>query len=127
MSHHRAHRPDPDLYRPPAGLTLAERAEEQDRAAGGHDARLVTRPDGALVAASVALRCYAKSRRVYAYLRWTNPGDGTAERYLGDVSDYPDRTSALNAAWARALPGAPSAAWLDKFPTGSAPAIARQA
>ncbi len=95
-------RANPDLYRPTPGLSVDERAKEQDAAAGGHEARLVTRPDGVTVTASVALRCYAKSRRVYAYLRWADPGRGTAERYLGDVSHCPDRATALRQAWSRA-------------------------
>ena len=98
MSRHRDERADPRAYRPPAGLTVAERTAEQDEAAGGHDARLITRADGTAVVGSVALRCFAKSRRVYAYLRWS-AGHGTTERYLGDVSDSPDRITALRAAW----------------------------
>jgi DNA mismatch endonuclease (patch repair protein) len=98
VSRYRAQRADPRTYRPPAGLTSAQRAAEQDKAAGGHDARLVSRADGTVVVGSVALRCYAKSRRVYAYLRWSG-GHGTTERYLGDVSDSPDRITALRAGW----------------------------
>lgn len=99
MSRHRDRRPDPATYRPPAGLSLDQRAAEQDCAAGGRATCLVTRDDGAVVAASVALRCYPKSRRVYAYLRWSASSSGTAERYIGDVSDCPDRSSAMRAAW----------------------------
>lgn len=108
MSRYRARRVDPDLYRPPVGLTLAERAAEQDEAAGAREARLITRPDGVVVVASVALRCYAKSRRVYAYLRWSDTR-GTAERYLGDVSDCPDRITALRDAWRRTQPATSAA------------------
>lgn len=101
MSRQRDQRPDPAAYRPPAGLTLEQRATEQDHAAGGRAIRLITRDDGTVVAASVALRCYPKSRRVYAYLRWSALSSGTAERYIGDVSvsDCPDRASALRAGW----------------------------
>ncbi len=98
MSRYRAKRADPTTYRPPAGLTFSQRGAEQDEAAGGHDVRLVTRADGTVVLGSVALRCYPKSRRVYAYLRWS-AGHGTTERYLGDVSDSPDRLTALCAGW----------------------------
>ena len=101
MSRHRTERPNPSLYRPRRDLSVADRAREQDEAAGGRDARLVTRPDGAVVVASVALRCFPNSRRVYAYLRWSAPGHVTAERYVGDVSDCPDRATALCTAWAR--------------------------
>ena len=96
-------RPDPAAYRPPAGLTSEQRAAEQDGAAGGRDRRLIVRPDGGVVVASVALRCFPKSRRVYAYLRWSAATSRTAERYIGDVSDCPNRVTALRLAWQRAL------------------------
>ena len=80
---------------------MSDAACEQDEAAGGRQARLVIRDDGTPAAASVALRCPPTKRRVYAYLRWTE-NNGTRERYLGDVSDYPDRRTALHAAWQRA-------------------------
>jgi DNA mismatch endonuclease (patch repair protein) len=107
MSRRRAERADPIAYRPPPRLTLAERTAEQDAAAGGHHLRLIARQDGSAVVASVALRCFPKSRRVYAYLRWTALDSGTSERYLGDVSEHPDRTSALAAAWRHARDTAP--------------------
>jgi DNA mismatch endonuclease (patch repair protein) len=103
MTRRRDQRPNPAAYRPPAGLTLDQRAAEQDAAAGGRPTRLVTRDDGAIVSASVALRCYPKSRRVYAYLRWSASSGGTAERYIGDVSDCPDRATALRVAWRQAV------------------------
>jgi len=102
MSRPRDRRPDPATYRPPAGLTAHQRTAEQDAAAGDRRSRLVTRPDGSAVLGSIALRCYPKSRRVYAYLRWASAGSGTAERYLGDVSDFPDRPTALRDAGRRA-------------------------
>lgn len=89
----------PAVYKPPAGLLAAERAAEQDRAAGGRDARFIAREDGTVAAASVTLRCPNRSHRVYAYLRWTVGGGRTSERYLGDVTACPDRASALRAAW----------------------------
>lgn len=110
MSAHREAAVNPSEYRPQAGLSRNERAQEQDHAAGGHGARLVTRSDGAVVTASVALRCYAGSRRVYAYLRWADPVRGTAERYLGDLSNCPDRAAALRDGWHRAQQHAPAPA-----------------
>lgn len=98
----RATRPVASLYLPPKGLRPAERADEQDRAAGGHPARLITREDGTTVVGSVALRCF--NRRVYAYLRWSCGQRRTREMYLGDVSDSPDRVAALREAWSR-FPG----------------------
>lgn len=64
--------------------------------------RVVPRADGTQALASVALRCYPKSRRVYAYLRWTSGSSKTAERYIGDVTDCPNRATALAEAWRRA-------------------------
>ena len=104
MSRYREGRPDPVIYRPLPGLTLEQRSAEQDEAAGGRNSRLVTRDDGSVVSASVALRCFPKSRRVYAYLRWSASSRGTAERYIGDVSACPDRATALQFAWRRVGP-----------------------
>lgn len=100
----RAERPGPRRYLPTAGLTRAQRAVEQDTAAGDREGRILTREDGSAVLGSVALRCYPASRRVYAYLRWSSGARRTAERYIGDVSDCPDRATALRDAWAR-VPG----------------------
>lgn len=97
----RAAKPDPALYLPAKGLTGSERAAEQDMAAGSHEARLVRRQDGTTAHGSVALRCYSGSRRVYAYLRWSDGLGRTAERYIGDVSDNAERSSALRDAWSR--------------------------
>ena len=90
---------DPSRYRPQKGSSPA--ASEQDIAAGGRQARLIVRGDGSQAAASIALRCYQTKRRVYAYLRWSE-ANTTREKYLGDVSDCPDRSTALRVAWQRA-------------------------
>jgi len=95
-------RPDPACFKPEPGLTSRERAAEQDRAAGGRDKRVVQRPDGPAVVASVALRLPAKRRRIYAYLRWAAPDRVTRERYIGDVSAAVDRQEALRIAWSMA-------------------------
>ena len=97
----RATKPDPALYLPAKGLTRSERAAEQDMAAGSQEARLISRQDGTTARGSVALRCYSDSRRVYAYLRWSDGAGRTAERYIGDVSDNAERSSALRDAWNR--------------------------
>ena len=68
MSRVRVSRPDPRQYLPAKGLSPDARSLEQDIAAGGREARVITRADGSQVVASVALRCYQNSRRVYAYL-----------------------------------------------------------
>lgn len=98
MTSYRSVAVNPEQYRPPAGLSREDRAAEQDAAAGGRHRRYVNRPNNSPALASVALRCFPKSRRVYAYLRWSDAG-GTEERYLGEVSDHADRARALSAAW----------------------------
>jgi DNA mismatch endonuclease (patch repair protein) len=102
MSAWQVARPDPRQYKVPAGWTRAQSAGEQDVAAGGRDRRQIVRADGRVVAASVALRLPAKSRRVYAYLRWTGQNRVTIERYLGDVSQAGNREAALRMAWSKA-------------------------
>jgi DNA mismatch endonuclease (patch repair protein) len=76
---------------------MAERAAEQDRAAGGRVAREVGLPDGRIALASVYLRLYRRTRRVRAYLRWSDSGT-TAERYLGEVR-HASRAENLREAW----------------------------
>ena len=88
--------PDDSAWRCPPGLSRAERAAEQDRAANGRENRRVTAGDQAVLA-SVALRRKRDGRRVYAYLRWSDHGR-TAERYLGEV-DQATRAANLAQAW----------------------------
>ena len=76
---------------------LADHAEEQDRAAGGREKRVVVRSDGTTATASVALKHWTGSRRVYAYLRYWEEG-ATTVRYLGDVT-FDSRQEALREAW----------------------------
>lgn len=83
-------------WRSPPGLGRAERAAEQDSAAGGRENRIIRLSDQAVLA-SVALRRKRDGRRVYAYLRWSDHGR-TAERYLGEV-DQATRTANLAQAW----------------------------
>jgi DNA mismatch endonuclease (patch repair protein) len=78
-------------------MTPAERAAEQDRAAGGHDLRVIAIDAKRSVLASVCLRLPAKSRRVYAYLRWATDGK-THEKYLCQV-DSEHRAENLTQAW----------------------------
>lgn len=92
--------PEPEAWRAPAGLTPAQRAAEQDQAAGGRQHRQLTLPDGRIVTASIALRHPPKSRRVYAYLRWS-VSTRTHERYVTDVTE-PTREANLRQAWRQA-------------------------
>src|SRR4051812_24667617 len=77
-------RPDDASWRPRAGLNQAQRSYEQDDAAGGHDRRVISLPDGQTAVSSVCLRLPPRARRVYAYIRWSNNGK-TSERYVGEV------------------------------------------
>lgn len=95
--HWRPDRPPDEAWQAPAGLTPAARRAEQDQAAGGHDGRLVTLGTGDSAVGSIALRLYAKSRRVRAYLRWSDHGK-THEQYVGEVT-ADNRPDNLAQAW----------------------------
>lgn len=75
-------------------------AAEQDNAAGGHDRRVIPLDQGRIALGSVALRLYPKTRRIRAYLRWSDRGN-TREAYLGEV-DGETRFENLALAWNRA-------------------------
>ena len=92
-----AHRPTHEAWRSLPGMSPADRSLEQDQAAGGHDARIVALADGRSALASVALRQYRNTRRVYAYLRWSDLGT-TRERYIGEVTAR-SRAENLAQAW----------------------------
>ena len=79
------------------GLTRTARTAEQDRAAGGCDRRLVDLGDGRAARASVELKVLPKTRRIRAYLRWSD-GGRTREKYLGEVSET-TRARNLTLAW----------------------------
>lgn len=72
-------------------------AREQDIAAGGHERRVIELRDGRTALASISLRLYKKSRRIRAYLRWSDRGQ-TREIYLGEV-DGETRGGNLRSAW----------------------------
>lgn len=88
----------PDIaWKPPAGLSRAERVAEQDGAAGGRTAREIRLGAGRRAHASIALRVLRNGRRIYAYLRWS-AGGKTYERYVGEV-DRDNRAANLAQAW----------------------------
>lgn len=98
------------------GLTRAARTAEQDRAAGGRDRRLVDLGDGRTARASIELKVLPKTRRIRAYLRWSDDGK-TREKYLGEVSET-TRARNLTLAWRMAyeqewvtIPEASTASW----------------
>ncbi|GCD99324.1 very short patch repair endonuclease [Embleya hyalina] len=76
------------------------RSAEQDRAAGGIQRRAVNLGDGNFARASIALKVYPKTRRIRAYLRWSDQGR-TRTRYVGEV-DQPTRAANLAQAWRKA-------------------------
>ncbi|GAA3424603.1 hypothetical protein GCM10018953_17860 [Streptosporangium nondiastaticum] len=89
--------PNPRAWKGRPGLTRAARTAEQDQAAGGHDHRLVDLGDGRTARASVELKVLPKTRRIRAYLRWSDGGK-TRERYLGEVAET-TREQNLALAW----------------------------
>lgn len=101
--------PKPEAYRPQPGLSNSERACEQDEAAGGRERRLVIVSRDRAALASIALRLLPRTRRIYAYLRWSDSGK-TNERYICEVA-HASRRENLAAAWDRVhalqlIPGA---------------------
>ncbi len=80
--------------------TRSERTAEQDKAAGGLTARQVKLADGRTATASIRLKRLPKSRRVYAYLRYSVDGK-TITKYAGDATAK-TRGKALQQAWDRA-------------------------
>ncbi|CAM4454559.1 very short patch repair endonuclease [Nocardia ninae] len=81
-------------------IDAAVPAIEQDRAAGGRQRRTIVLGNGRLARASVSLRLYRRTRRVRAYLRWSQ-GGRTIERYICEV-EHETRGKNLAAAWRRA-------------------------
>jgi DNA mismatch endonuclease, patch repair protein len=96
----RPDRPRDRAWRPEPGLSPSRRADEQDRAAGGRDRRMVRIADGRVAAGSIALRVQPRRRRIYAYLRWSDNGR-TVERYVGEAC-HGEREANLAEAWRQA-------------------------
>lgn len=92
--------PPDRAWKPRAGMNRESRTAEQDRAAGGRYTRAVDVGEGRYARASVALRLYRSTRRIRAYLRWSQSGE-TRERYVGEV-DAATRAANLAQAWAMA-------------------------
>ncbi|WP_348529500.1 very short patch repair endonuclease [Nocardia brasiliensis] len=81
----------------PPNLGRAARSAEQDRAAGGRANRLVGLDDGHVSLASVELKVYAKTRRIRAYVRWSDHGKYPT-KYVGEV-DRRTRRQNLAQGW----------------------------
>lgn len=73
---------------------------EQDRAAGGREARLIITEDGTISRASVELKYLGQSGSWWAYLRWSSGGK-TVNRYLGKTEGK-SRSECLSEAWSLA-------------------------
>lgn len=87
-------RPPERAYRRRKGV---KPTAEQDRAAGGRHRRAVALGEGRYARASVSLRLPKGTRRIRAYLRWSQDGK-TRERYIGEV-DRATRAANLAQAW----------------------------
>ncbi|TXK43996.1 very short patch repair endonuclease [Nonomuraea sp. C10] len=70
---------------------------EQDRAAGGRQRRMVHLGDGRYACASIYLKLLPKTRRIRAYLRWSDKGRSPT-RYIGEVN-HGSREENLAQAW----------------------------
>lgn len=79
------------------GRTRAAIVAEQDRAAGGRHRRSVDLGEGRFARASVELKVLPDTRRIRAYLRWSDGGKSPA-RYLGQV-EHEARTANLAEGW----------------------------
>lgn len=77
--------PPERAWKPKPGMSRSARSAEQDRAAGGRHRRVVVLDDGRRAAGSMAFRVYNRTRRIRAYLRWSEQGR-TRERYVGEVN-----------------------------------------
>ncbi|MGW4644964.1 very short patch repair endonuclease [Kitasatospora sp. NPDC004289] len=82
------------------GRTREALAAEQDRAAGGRHRRSVDLGDGRFARASVELKVLPDTRRIRAYLRWSDAGKSPA-RYLGEV-EHGTRAANLAEGWSLA-------------------------
>ncbi|MFE9804106.1 very short patch repair endonuclease [Streptomyces goshikiensis] len=84
-----------------AGRSREALAAEQDRAAGGRQGRYVRLDDDRYALASVELKVLPNTRRIRAYLRWSDKGRSPA-KYLGQV-DNDTRAANLIAGWKAAV------------------------
>ncbi|MFD4398473.1 very short patch repair endonuclease [Kitasatospora sp. NPDC058478] len=98
---HWKHDPPPDrAWKGRPHRTRETLAAEQDRAAGGRHRRSVDLGDGRFARASVELKVLPDTRRIRAYLRWSDAGKSPA-RYLGEV-EHETRAANLAEGWSLA-------------------------
>jgi DNA mismatch endonuclease (patch repair protein) len=91
-----------EVWKVPIG-PRSQQAAEQDKAAGGRSARTVRLLDGGTATGSIRLKHLPKSRRIYAYLRYSVDGQ-TRTKYAGDAT-ADTREKALKQAWNQAQRG----------------------
>lgn len=89
--------PSDKAWKGRTGRSREALAAEQDHAAGGRHRRFVDLGDGRLARASVELKVLPNTRRIRAYLRWSDHGKSPA-KYLGQV-DRNTRIENLIEAW----------------------------
>jgi DNA mismatch endonuclease Vsr len=92
--------PPSSAWKPRAGRSPRAVPVEQDKAAGGRYRRFVKLDNGKFARASVALKVLNNTRRIRAYLRWSENGKSPT-RYIGEVSQT-TRSANLAEAWALA-------------------------
>ncbi|MEU9846821.1 very short patch repair endonuclease [Streptomyces sp. NPDC047985] len=92
--------PPTKAYKARPGLSRDKRSAEQDQAAGGRHRRAVPLSDGSYARGSIQLRLYRSTRRIRAYLRWSDNGE-TRERYVCEVYEA-TRKANLALAWTKA-------------------------
>ncbi|MFD5385266.1 very short patch repair endonuclease [Streptomyces sp. NPDC127074] len=91
-------KPPPErAWRGRQGRTRKAIVAEQDRAAGGREGRYVKRKDGDYALASITLKLLPRTRRIRAYLRWSEDGRSPA-LYVGEV-EHLTRAANLAQAW----------------------------
>lgn len=89
--------PPDQAWRCPPNLNKAGRTAEQDRAAGGRANRLVDIGGGRVTCASIELKVYPQTRRIRAYVRWSDHGKYPT-KYVGEVGAGTRRQN-LKTAW----------------------------
>ncbi|GAA2236726.1 hypothetical protein GCM10010232_24310 [Streptomyces amakusaensis] len=92
--------PPAKAYKARPGLSRDKRSAEQDKAAGGRYRRAVPLGNGSHARGSIQLRRYRSTRRIRAYLRWSDNGE-TKEKYVCEVSEA-TRKANLALAWTEA-------------------------
>ncbi|MEU3370765.1 very short patch repair endonuclease [Streptomyces sp. NPDC006660] len=92
--------PPERAWKPRPSMSRSVRSAEQDRAAGGRHRRVVVLDDGRRATGSIAFRVYKRTRRIRAYLRWSEQGR-TREHYVGEVN-CATRAANLAQAWTMA-------------------------